>query len=89
MVAILRVRFRHQTVAPLVGSHAKTFSGRFVELHLDGADRLDPRGSILFLRVSGTLARGLASQFHAAFDRSNARKRRHSDRFCADLQPLV
>ena len=89
MVAILRVRFHYQTVAPLPGSHAKTFYGRFVELHLDGADRLDPRGSILLLRIPGTLARGLASQFYSAFNRSDARKRCHSDRFCADLQPLV
>ena len=89
MVAILRVRFRHQTVAPLAGSQAKAFYGRFGKLHLDGADRLDPRGSILFLRVSGALARGLASQFYSAFNGSDARKRCHSDRFRADLQPLV
>ena len=89
MVAILRVRFRHQTVAPLAGSHAKILYGRFGELHLDRSDRLDPRGSILFLRVPGALACGLASQFYSAFNRSDARKRCHSDRFCADLQPLV
>jgi hypothetical protein len=89
VVAILRLRFRHQTVAPLAGSQAKTFYGRFVELHLDGANRLDPRGSILFLRVCGALARGLASQSDSAFNGSDARKRYHSDRFRVDLQPFV
>jgi len=84
----LRGRFRHQTVAPLAGSQAKAFYGRFGKLHLDGADRLDSRGSILFLWLPDTLARGLASQFYSALSHSGARKRRHSDCVCADLQPL-
>jgi hypothetical protein len=34
---------------------------RLGQLHSDGADRLDAKGSIVLLRLLGTLARGLAA----------------------------
>ena len=88
-MAILRARFRDQALTPLAGSNAKTLYGRLVELHLDGADRLDSRGPILLLRLPGTLARGLAAQSYSAFSDSVARQRCNSDCVCADLQPLL
>ena len=63
-MAILRADFRDQAFAPLVGSNAKTLYGRLGQLHSYGADRLVSRGSILLLRLPGTLARGLAAQFY-------------------------
>ena len=59
-----------------------------MELHSYGDDRLDSKGSILLLRLLGTLAGGLAAQFWSTSIESNARQRGDSDRVCADLQPL-
>src|SRR5262249_51461704 len=67
----------------------KLFYGGLMELHLDGADRLDPRGPIVLLRLPDTLACALAAQFCSAFSRSGARQRRNSNCFCDDLQPLL
>ena len=66
-MAILRAGSRDQALTPLAGPNAKTLSGRLGKLHLDGADRLDSKGSILLLRLRGTLAGGLAAQFYSAF----------------------
>ena len=81
--------FAIKLLAPLAGSNAKTLHGRLGQLHSYGADRLDSKGSILLLRLPGTLAGGLAAQFYSAFGRSGARQRCNSDRVCADLQPLL
>ena len=88
-MAILRAHSRHQTLSPLAGSDAKALYGRLVELHLDGADRLDSEGSILLLRVLDTLVGGLAAQFCSTFSRSDARQRCNSGCVCADLQALL
>ena len=69
-MAILRARPRDQAFVTLAGPNAKTLYGRLGQLHSDGADRLDSKGSILLLRLPGTLARGLAAQFYSAFSRS-------------------
>jgi hypothetical protein len=61
-------------------------SGSYIRTALIGSDS---KGSILLLRLPGTLARGLAAQFYSAFNRSGARQRRNSDCVCADLQPLL
>jgi len=88
LVAILRANFRDQALAPFAGPNAKTLHGRLGQLHSYGADRLDSKGSILLLRLPGTLACSLAIQFYSAFGRSGARQRCNSDCVCADLQPL-
>ena len=87
-MAILRAGSRDQALTPLAGSNAETLYGRLGQLHSDGADRLDSKGSILLLRLPNTLPRGLAAEFYSAFGRSGARQRRNSDRVCVDLQPL-
>jgi hypothetical protein len=46
-VAILRAHSRRQAPSPLARSDAKALYGGLVELHRDGADRLDSQGSIL------------------------------------------
>jgi len=87
-VAILRPHLRAQAFAPLGGLNAEAFSRRLGGLHLDRADRLDSKRSILLLWLPGTLARGLAARFWAASLESDARQRGDSDCVYADLQPL-
>ena len=79
LVDILRADFRDQAFAPLAGPNAKTLHGRLGQLHSYGANRLDSKGSILLLRLLGTLAGGLATQFWSTSGRvrrSPARRQR-------------
>ena len=63
----------------------KLFMGDSGAYHLYGADRLDSRGSIVLLRLPGTLVGGLAAQFWSTFIRSGALQRCNIDCVCADL----
>ena len=88
-MAILRACFRDQDFAPLVGPDAKTLHGRFGQLHLDGADGLDPARPLLLLRLPGTLAGGLAAQFYSTLIEPGDRQRGDSDHVRDDLQPFL
>ena len=91
LVRVLRDRFHDQACTPLSGSGTETFYGRFGQLHLDGADGLDPARPLLLLRLPGTLAGGLAAQLYSTLIEPGDRQQflRHLEQGFISVRTIV
>ena len=88
-MAVLPPRFHDQVFTPFDRSVAETVSGRFDEVHFDGADRLGSMGPILFLRLHNPLVGRLAEQFYSPFAGSDSCWSDNSYRVCDHLQSVL